>query len=124
MSIILHITGQADWQAAVEVGEYRAASLVDEGFIHNSTAPQLLRVANKFYHSRNDLVILCIDEVRVAAEVKYEKPLNEAVDQFFPHIYGPLNVDAVVHVVTYPPDTDGGFTTIPADVLELTGGME
>ena len=55
---------------------------------------------------------MCIDEARVGAELKYEAPTSargEAVGEVFPHLYGELNVDAVVRVVELPCEVDGSF---------------
>jgi uncharacterized protein (DUF952 family) len=121
MAIILHITTRADWDAARATGSYAPASLETEGFIHCSTPAQAVGSANKFFHGRTDLVLLCIDEARVSAELYYEPPATVAgapdprAGELFPHIYGPLELDAVVRVVPFPCDRDGGFT-LPAGV--------
>jgi len=119
MAIILHITTVADWGAARLAGSYRPASLALEGFIHCSTPAQVIGSANKFFRGRTDLLLLCIDEARVAADIRYELPLaidgvpDPRAGERFPHVYGPLAIDAVVRVVPLPCDRDGGFT-LPA----------
>jgi uncharacterized protein (DUF952 family) len=120
MATILHITTQADWGAARAAGSYRPTSLAHEGFIHCSTPAQAVGSANKYFRGRTDLILLCIDESRVAAEVRYEPPatIGGAPDpragELFPHVYGPLELDAVVRIVPFPCDRDGGFA-LPAD---------
>ena len=105
MANILHITTRPDWQAALEAGEYRAASLDSEGFIHCSTAEQIAATANRFYAGQSGLLLLHIDPQLLAAEVRWEP----ADGQEFPHIYGPLNPDAVVDVEVLEPDKHGVF---------------
>lgn len=105
---LLHITGKADWQAAIKAGVYKAASLAAEGFIHCSTAQQVARTANKFYKGRLDLVLLHIDPQRLAAEVRWEPADGED----FPHIYGPINLDAVRSVQDFAPDEHGLFQSL------------
>lgn len=105
MTHILHITTPADWQAALEVGIYRADSLESEGFIHCSTAQQMAATANRFYAGQSDLLLLHIDPQALAAELRWEM----ADGQDFPHIYGPINLDAVVEVEAFNPDADGSF---------------
>jgi uncharacterized protein (DUF952 family) len=120
MATILHITSRDAWTAAASSGYYRALSLASEGFIHCSTIAQTEETANRFFHGQQGLVLLCIDESRLEAEVKYEPPVGGAVhdpraDSLFPHLYGPLNVSAVVRVVAFPPKPDGSFE-LPAEI--------
>ena len=123
MQIILHIATRADWEAALAAGSYQPASLADEGFIHGSTPAQAVGTANKYFRGRSDLILLCIDEARVAAEVRYEAPagIADAADprahERFPHVHGALNLDAVIRTVAFPCDRDGGFA-LP---VELAG---
>lgn len=107
MAIIYHITRRVDWQRARTEGQYRGDALASEGFIHCSTREQVLRVANKFYVGRSGLALLTIDEGRLKAEVRYEAAPDGEV---FPHIYGPLNLDAVVRAQAFEPGEDGKFT--------------
>ena len=118
MAIVLHITSTAEWNAARATGSYRSASLLDEGFIHCSTAAQTVGTANKYFRGRADLVLLCIDAARIA-DLRYEPPVTSTgapdprAGERFPHIYGPLALDAVIRVVAFPCDQDGGFTLPP-----------
>ena len=120
MPIILHIASRADWDAARAAGSYRPASLDSEGFIHCSTAAQAAGSADRFFRGRSDLVLLRIDEARVAHQLRYESPADlggapdPRADQRFPHIYGPLALDAVIDVVAFPCAPDGSFS-LPAE---------
>ena len=103
---MFHITSQADWQAAQALGgTLTPASLKDEGFIHASRAEHILWVANTIFRGQLDLVLLEIDPGRVQAEIR----LDAGQDTFFPHIYGPLNIDAVAAARAFVPDADGFF---------------
>ncbi|MET8446670.1 DUF952 domain-containing protein [Streptomyces sp. NPDC005209] len=100
---ILHITERSLWDAARERGTYemstRGRTLQEEGFIHFSTREQLPRVAAFLYGSYDgpdDLVVLVVDPELVGLPVKYEA--MEPGGEEFPHVYGPLPVDAVVEV--------------------------
>lgn len=106
MEPIFHITPAADWEAARAAGSYAADSLASEGFIHFSTRRQVLAVAERFYGGRAGLVLLEADPARLAAELRYEE--SEPGERF-PHLYGPLNLDAVVSVHPFPPEPDGTF---------------
>lgn len=105
--MIYHILSVEDWQNQAPGQPYRGDTLDTEGFIHcTGEVEWLLRVANRFYRaSPANFVILCIDPACVQATVQWE-----AADQhIFPHIYGPLNLDAVVNVVQFPRAVTGQF---------------
>ena len=112
MKQILHITSESDWKKAKQDGVYTAPSLEKAGFIHCSLAKQITPVANYNFKGQQGLIILEIDEKKLKHEVKYEDLWNEGQD--YPHIYGPLNLDAVVRTVPFPPESDGTFKLPPA----------
>jgi uncharacterized protein (DUF952 family) len=120
MALICHITRRTDWENAVAGGGYSADSLGSQGFIHCSTPPQVVRVANSLFRGQADLVLLCVDEKLVQPEIRYENLRGGA--ELFPHIYGVLNPDAVVRVIEFPPDRDGRFE-LPREVRELAGAL-
>ena len=97
---------------AVARESYAPVSLENEGFIHCSTLAQVIDTANRFYRGQCDLVVLHIDESRLKAELKYEPPTmnhGESAGELFPHLYGELNVDAVVRIVELRCEADGSF---------------
>ncbi len=91
--MIYHVTTKAQWQQALEQGYYEAPSLHTEGFIHLSKAGQVEGVLQRYYKNIPGLVLLHVDENKLAAELKYE--MAPSVQQEFPHLYGRLNLDAV-----------------------------
>jgi len=108
-SPLFHLALRDDWQAAsANGGAYERStigrSLLDEGFIHCSFADQVQATADRYYGGRDDVVLLTIDRARLAAPVRVEAvPGGER----FPHLYGPLPVDAVSRVVPVPIGSDG-----------------
>jgi uncharacterized protein (DUF952 family) len=110
--VIVHIAPRAEWQRAQGDGAYRGDTLASEGFIHCSEPQQVVRTADRFFRGREGLVLLLIDEAKVTAEVKRE-PSPEG--ELFPHLYGPLNPDAVLGVRDFPPRGDGTFA-LPAEL--------
>lgn len=110
MMPIFHIATQAQWQQAQQAASYRAESLNTEGFMHCSTMDQILWVANTFYRGQSGLVLFCIDPERVQAEIRHEVVTGVPVNPRFPHIYGALNLDAIVEVVPFEPDDEGQFS--------------
>jgi uncharacterized protein (DUF952 family) len=112
MSKVYHITTDAAWEQARSEGAYSAESLASEGFIHFSNREQVLWVAKRYYQGLPSLVLLEVDAERLLAELRYEE---SEPGMFFPHLYGPLNLDAVVAAHPFPPQADGSFM-MPAGV--------
>ncbi|MFM6898863.1 MAG: DUF952 domain-containing protein, partial [Microcystis panniformis] len=69
-----HITTERGWRIAREMGEYRAHSLKNEGFIHCSTLEQIPKVVAAFYQNQPDLLVLAISPEQLQAPVKWEQP--------------------------------------------------
>ena len=111
--MIYHIATRADWERACLDGEYTTSTfgktLAEEGFIHASWPSQVTGVANMFYKDvEEDLVVLVIDPQRVRAQIRHEHvPAARAT---FPHIYGPLNADAVLAAWPLTAGPAGEFT--------------
>ena len=94
---------------ALEQGSYAPSSLSLEGFIHCSTADQVSATAKRWFAGEKDLLLLRIDTQILAAELKYEAPRNagpERQHERFPHLYGALNLDAVIEVLDLPPGAE------------------
>ncbi|GAA2119811.1 DUF952 domain-containing protein [Actinomadura alba] len=104
MSHIFHIAERADWDAARAAGgpyeiSTRGRTLREEGFIHCSRdEAQAGEVLRAFYAGVGDLVLLEIDTARLDVPVRHEP----ADGDVFPHIYGPLPLDAVIQVRPLP----------------------
>jgi uncharacterized protein (DUF952 family) len=119
--MILHITTDKEWGKAQVEGEYTAPSLKTDGFIHCSTLKQTADTANIFFKGQSGLVLLCIDENKLKSECKYEDPAggdqhDPRVGNLFPHIYGPINILAVIKVVDFPSNENGLFT-LPQELI-------
>ena len=111
------MTSRAEWLAAQKDGEYRAPSLESEGFIHCSTEQQIVGLANSFYAGQHGLVLLEIAPSKLTPELRWEPPAHPntqadlpPTDELFPHIYGPLNIDAVIRTIDFEPNSDGNFS--------------
>jgi uncharacterized protein (DUF952 family) len=117
--MIYHITSLAGWREAQQRGEYRADSLETEGFIHCSTKMQVLPVANQIFKGQRGLLVLQIEPSLLSSELKWEAPAEGAPPPGvpegdpFPHVYGPINLDAVLKVFDLTLNSDGTFT-LPA----------
>lgn len=122
MTIILHLASNTVWVAAANNGVYHADSLSTDGFVHCSTVSQIVDVSNAFYRGQLGLVILVIDVEKLTSELKWEPPAHpnperatKVGDEFFPHVYGPINVEAVVKVIPFEPAGDGMFS-LPSEL--------
>jgi uncharacterized protein (DUF952 family) len=116
--VILHITSRPEWNDAQQNGSYVAPSLQTEGFIHCSTEKQVLHVANAFYRDRHDLVLLVIDKTKLTPELKWEPPAGPPApgiseSDSFPHIFGPINLNAVASVLDLGVDPASGAFSLP-----------
>jgi uncharacterized protein (DUF952 family) len=100
--MIYHVVTETDWQNALQTagpdgqGFYEAGSLAVEGFIHASRAEQVAGVLDRYYKGQPCLLLLHIDEEKLTAPLKFE--LAPSINEEFPHIYGRLNIDAVIKV--------------------------
>jgi uncharacterized protein (DUF952 family) len=110
MKTILHITQRHEWETAKNLGTYRSNTLDSEGFTHCSTLAQVIGSANRFFKDQTDLVILKIDVDRVTPEIRYE---GADANNLFPHIYGELNIDAVIGSIDLESNPDGSFILPP-----------
>jgi uncharacterized protein (DUF952 family) len=107
MSVIFHLATREEWERATRTGAYTTASLDGEGFIHCSTATQHAAVANAHLAGQTDLVLLLIDTDKLSSAVRFERP--DAGGEAFPHVYGPIDLDAVFEATPYRPGPDGRF---------------
>ena len=114
--MIYHIALASDWQAALGAGEYRVSTLgrtlEQEGFLHASTSSQVRGVADAVYAGvQEPLILLTIDERRLTVPLQWDAVPGSA--EPFPHLYGPLAVDAVVLATPLLRDQQGRLE-IPA----------
>lgn len=98
MPIIYHVTTAAEWNTAKEIGYYESPSLKAEGFIHCSQENQVAGVLERYFAGKTDLVKLVIDTDKLTSRFVFE--WSPSTEDTFPHVYGTINVDAVVDVVS------------------------
>jgi uncharacterized protein (DUF952 family) len=109
MRLIYHLVPPAAWHTA-PAEPYRAASLDTEGFIHCANADQVAWAANKFLAAESELLVLVIDPARLTHPLKDE---SSGTTELFPHVYGPLNRDAVIEARRLGRDERGRWTFSP-----------
>ena len=97
MPIIYHVTTMENWNAAKQKGYYEHLSLKAEGFIHCSQDHQVAGVLERYFAGQTDLVKLVIDTDKLTSKFVFDWSPSTA--DTFPHVYGPINSDAVVDVI-------------------------
>ena len=113
--MIYHISSRRAWLEAQQRGDYRAENLDTEGFIHCSTETQVVPVAEKYYKGQHGLLLLMIDPLLLTSDLKWEPPSGGTPPpgvpegELFPHIYGPINLDAILKVFDLEADLDGKY---------------
>lgn len=94
MPIIYHVTTSGEWNDAKKKGYYEHPSLKNEGFIHCSHEHQLAGVLERYFAGKTDLVKLVIDTDKLTSKFVFD--WSPSLADTFPHVYGPVNVDAVI----------------------------
>lgn len=97
MPIIYHVTTAAEWTATKEKGFYETPSLHTEGFIHCSEEHQVTGVLERYFAGKSNLVKLVIDTDKLTS--KYVQEWSPSTQDTFPHVYGPIDLDAVIEIV-------------------------
>ena len=92
--LIYHIVLPDVW-AAFDTGLYIHPSLAAEGFIHCSFEHQLDTVIGRYYSGEEKVVVLEIESDRLMSRMIKEPSTNSEI---YPHIYGPINRDAILNV--------------------------
>jgi uncharacterized protein (DUF952 family) len=99
-TVVYHMTTRADWEGTPPDENFVAATLANEGFIHcTAERERVLQVANRFYRGApGEWVILTVAVAQLTAPLRWEA----ADDHIFPHVYGPIDRNAVVEVTPFP----------------------
>ena len=98
--MLYHLTTTADW-ARRDAEFFAPRSLETEGFVHLSGASQVAGTASRFFAGRDDVILLEIDERRLTQELVWEDLYGHGA---FPHLYGPIDLAAVVRAEPYSPE--------------------
>lgn len=105
----LHLVPEPVWEAHKDAASYTPEAFAADGFIHCTDGEaNLLGVANTFYRDDSrPYVVLVLDVERLQSPVRYDDP-----GQIYPHIYGPINREAVAAVRRAVRLADGSFSEI------------
>lgn len=99
------------YQQANRQGQFTTDSLTTEGFIHASPAHQLNRVANAYFLEQAELLLLSITVDALQSELRWEPSTH---GELYPHLYGPLNLEAIIQAEAFTRQAHGAFEiTVP-----------
>lgn len=105
MVMIYHMCRADEWATAVAAGRYRGSSQdLADGFIHFSTATQIVESARKHRAGQDGLLLVAVEADRLGDRVKWEKSRG---GDLFPHLYGPLDPSESASVRPLPLGPDG-----------------
>ena len=86
-----------DWVLAQQKGVIAPAPIDSrDGYIHLSTAAQVLETARRHFAEEPDVVAVEIDPAKATGEIRYETAPSRG--EIFPHLYGALPLAAVIRV--------------------------
>lgn len=105
--LLFHITTEEEWNEHKSNGNYEPESLESEGFIHCSGGHQINDTANHLFGDHDQILLLIIDVSSLGEEIKYEEAKDNS--EKYPHIYGPLNTNAVIDKIVVTAEQDGSF---------------
>ena len=113
MAIVYKICPAALWHESKTAGVFRGSE-VDrrDGFIHFSSAEQVVETAAKHFAGQHDLVLLRVDAAKLGGKLKWERSRGGAL---FPHLYDELGLAAVIRVDVLPLAPDGRHRFPPLD---------
>ena len=103
---LFHLALKGDWEQAQDSGTYqwstRGMRLTEVGFIHCSWQEQVPKTFERFYADAGEIVLLEIDPIRLNSPLRADAiPTGE----LFPHLYGPLPIEAVRSITPYGSDS-------------------
>ncbi len=103
--LIYKVLSRSLWQSAVEVGHFAGASIdIADGYIHFSTAGQLVETVRRHFVGQDDLVIVSFDADSMGDSLRWEPSRGGAL---FPHLYSSLPTALAIDVIALPLGSDG-----------------
>ena len=100
--MIYKVLTVAEWRGAQAAGEFRGSAVdLADGFVHFSTAGQVVETAARYFAGQTGLALLTVDTTRLGDELRWEPSRGGAL---FPHLYAALPLDAVIAEATLPAD--------------------
>jgi uncharacterized protein (DUF952 family) len=102
---IYKICPASAWREAERQGVFRGSpDDIRDGFIHFSTASQVAETARKHFSGQTGLLLIAVDADALGNALRWERSRN---DEFFPHLYGALDLAAVTRIFVLRKRSDG-----------------
>ena len=112
MHAIYKICPASAWREAERQGVFRGSpDDIRDGFIHFSTAAQVAETADKHFFGQRGLFLIAVDADALGKTLRWERSRN---DELFPHLYGDLDLGAVIRIFDLHTRSDGSH-----DIPEL-----
>jgi len=103
--IIYKIIPTEAWEQAVRADMFAGAPVdILDGYIHFSDPSQVVETAAKHFSGQADLMLVAVECARLGDALKWEPSRGGAL---FPHLYGPLPMEAVLSATALPLGPDG-----------------
>lgn len=109
--MILHCMKKSTWEERKHKQSWGKRNIEADGFIHCSTIEYFWRVAPNFREITDEMVLICIDENKLTSKILFED--GDHCGRAYPHIYGPVNHDAVINVLPFLRDEQGNYLKNP-----------
>jgi uncharacterized protein (DUF952 family)/mannose-6-phosphate isomerase-like protein (cupin superfamily) len=103
---IFHIIDEPTYTTNAKDGYYVNPGLQKEGFIHFCDFNLLNAVANHYYKNQSELIVLDVNPTLLESKLLFENSINDRI--YYPHVYGPLNLNAITRVIKIK-RIDGSF---------------
>ncbi len=114
--MIYHIVDEASFLSCSDGRAYLPSDFAASGFVHCALEGSVLPVANDYYGGvAGTLLLLRIDPDRLKSETRYEAAdpsaaagtSHLATSAVFPHVYGPIDLEAIDGVGALGKGPDG-----------------
>ncbi|HZT87669.1 MAG TPA: DUF952 domain-containing protein [Stellaceae bacterium] len=103
--MVYHMCRAEAWEEAVREGVYRGSEQDRrDGFMHFSTADQIVESARRHRAGEPDLVLIAVEDCVLGTRLRWEPSRN---GRLFPHLYGPLDPAEAARVQPLPLGPDG-----------------
>jgi len=109
--MVYHMCAAEAWAEAEREGIYHGtAQDRADGFLHFSTAEQVVESARRHCAGRTDLVLIAVEDTRLGSRLRWEPSRGGAL---FPHLYGPLDPAEAASVRPLPLGPEGAHIFPP-----------